>query len=86
MLAPRRTELAERLIVQRPDLRVLYMSGYTHDPRALRLIAAGANFLRKPFNAQTFAQRVGELVEPGRAMAGHDEGQQKSISSLGKET
>ncbi len=90
-------ELAERLAGERPEMRVLFISGYTNDVRARELIAAGADFLRKPFNAETFARRVRERVEQtGLSWSGqrrkngqwHPEQQpgeqEKSISSLRK--
>jgi DNA-binding response OmpR family regulator len=43
-------ELAERLRVTRPQLKVIYMSGYTGElaGRGLEL-SEGVNFLQKPF-------------------------------------
>ncbi|HUQ50131.1 MAG TPA: ATP-binding protein, partial [Terriglobales bacterium] len=56
-------ELAERLAEARKEMRVLYMSGYTDDPRTLALINEGAEFLRKPFSAERLAARVSQLLE-----------------------
>ena len=43
-------ELAERLTARRPDLKVLYISGYTNDEVLRRGVhGAGARFLQKPF-------------------------------------
>lgn len=93
------TELAERLAEERPEMQVLFITGYTNDVRVRQLLAGGAELLRKPFNAETFAHRVRERVEPtGRSgprprrpdPAWYPEQQpaepEKSISSLGKET
>jgi len=78
-------EMADRLSLMRPNMKVLFMSGYTDDPRARRLVAQGANFLRKPFHAEEFLQAVGRLVgvEKGPALA-VPAGSQKSASILGK--
>jgi signal transduction histidine kinase len=55
-------QLAARLTALRPDLRVLYMSGYTDDP-ALPLACDGAaSFLAKPFSPDTLVAKVGELL------------------------
>ena len=43
-------ELGERLAVDRPEIRVLFMSGYTDDDIVRRgLLEPGAPFLQKPF-------------------------------------
>jgi PAS domain S-box-containing protein len=57
-------ELAEQISAQRPETRVLYMSGYTenaigHDG----LLDAGVNLLQKPFSLPTLKERVRELLD-----------------------
>lgn len=56
-------ELAERFRVQRPDAKILLMSGYTDDA-GLRHGLAGleASFLQKPFSPHILARTVGELL------------------------
>jgi PAS domain S-box-containing protein len=56
-------DLASRLQERRPDLRVLFMSGYT-DNAVLRhgLLSEGAAFLQKPFTAAALANKVQELL------------------------
>jgi CheY-like chemotaxis protein len=57
-------ELAEHLQPSHPELRVLYMSGYTADalePRAL--LDADRLVVQKPFTAETLAQRVREALD-----------------------
>ena len=52
-------ELAERLVARRPNLRVLFMSGYTEDMVVLRGIAEhGIELIAKPFTVQELARRV----------------------------
>jgi len=52
-------ELAERLKKLWPDLRVLYMSGYTKDIMAQHgHLPAGITVLQKPFTGAALAQRV----------------------------
>jgi two-component system, cell cycle sensor histidine kinase and response regulator CckA len=57
-------ELATRLWHDRPDLRVLFMSGYTEDSvvrPALR--RPGVGFIGKPFRPDILAKRVRELLD-----------------------
>ncbi len=57
-------ELAHRLTTRRPDLKVLYMSGYTDDVVVRNGIAeAGAAFLQKPFSPSALALKVRELLD-----------------------
>jgi PAS domain S-box-containing protein len=57
-------ELAAQITAQRPEVRVLYMSGYTenaigHDG----LLEAGINLLQKPFSLPALKDRVRELLD-----------------------
>jgi PAS domain S-box-containing protein len=57
-------ELADRLQAAQPDLRVLYMSGYTDDEVVRRGVEADrVHFLPKPFSPQLLAQRVREVLD-----------------------
>jgi CheY-like chemotaxis protein len=52
-------DLAKRLTAQHPNLRVLYMSGYTYNIFAENeTLEDGLSFLQKPFSPKTLAQRV----------------------------
>jgi PAS domain S-box-containing protein len=59
---PSGPELAERLLAKRPNMRVLFMSGYTDDV-TLRHGArsGGVHMLDKPFSAGVLASRIREL-------------------------
>ena len=56
-------ELAQKLLTTRPELKVLYMSGYTdnaivhHD-----VIDKSAHFVQKPFGIDALAQKVREVL------------------------
>jgi signal transduction histidine kinase len=54
------TRLAERLTAVRPDLRVLYVSGYAEDALELRARAA---FLPKPYTSSGLARKVREILD-----------------------
>jgi hypothetical protein len=57
-------ELVERLTAQRPELRVLYISGYTDDEVVRRGVhRTGTSFLHKPFTADELMRRVREVLE-----------------------
>ena len=61
-------ELAERLAVTRPGLRVLFMSGYAADAIAERgVLDAGAAHLPKPIGAALLASRVREALDTPRS-------------------
>jgi DNA-binding NarL/FixJ family response regulator len=60
-------ELAVRLWVGHPELRCLFMSGYTADVIAHHgVLNAGVAFLQKPFTIQTLAEKVREVLEAHR--------------------
>jgi two-component system, cell cycle sensor histidine kinase and response regulator CckA len=56
-------ELADRLVGERPDLRVLYMSGYNADLIATRgVLDAGVTVVEKPFTSSDLLGKVRELL------------------------
>jgi PAS domain S-box-containing protein len=64
------TELVERAQAARPGLRVLYMSGYSHEVLAPQALTDSENsaFIEKPFNARTLLEKVRGLIDnPGTA-------------------
>jgi two-component system cell cycle sensor histidine kinase/response regulator CckA len=54
-------ELTERLMVMYPEIRVLYMSGYTDS----RIIFAtdDANYIQKPFTVEGLARKVKDVLK-----------------------
>jgi PAS domain S-box-containing protein len=57
-------ELAERLLPLRPQLKVLYMSGYTDDAIVHHgVLEEGTAFLEKPFTAKALTHKVRELLD-----------------------
>jgi PAS domain S-box-containing protein len=57
-------ELAQRLATLRPDVKVLYMSGYTDDAIVRHgVLASGIAFLSKPFTPDALALKVREVLD-----------------------
>ena len=58
-------DLAHRLLRRHPEMRILYMSGYS-DSLIFRygVLQERAAFLRKPFSAEVLERRVAELLAP----------------------
>ena len=57
-------ELSERLAVDRPEVRVLFMSGYTDDDIVRRgLLRPGAPFLQKPFVPADLSRKVRDVLD-----------------------
>ena len=57
-------ELAERLLVVRPETRVLYMSGYTDDSVVRHgILEGGVAYLQKPFSPEGLVRKVREVLD-----------------------
>ncbi|HEX4627818.1 MAG TPA: PAS domain S-box protein [Gemmatimonadales bacterium] len=57
-------ELAERLAAVRPQMKVLYTSGYTDDAMVRQgVLTAGVAFLQKPFIPDTLARKVRDVLD-----------------------
>lgn len=58
-------EILEKLRASRPDVRVLFMSGYGDEDVARSGVEPGSSFLRKPFTVQELSEAVQKtLAEP----------------------
>jgi PAS domain S-box-containing protein len=58
-------QLAERIVVLRPKIKVLFISGYTDDAVMRHGIhAAETNFLQKTFTSETLNEKVRQVLEP----------------------
>ena len=54
----------QRLAVDRPEIRVLFMSGYTDDDIVRRgLLQPGAPFLQKPFVPADLSRKVRDVLD-----------------------
>jgi FixJ family two-component response regulator len=57
-------ELTTRLVERRPDLRVIYMSGYTDETIVHHgVLEPGIAFLQKPFSSETLGRKIREVLD-----------------------
>ena len=57
-------DLTRQLISRQPDLKVIYMSGYTEDAITHHgVLAPGVAFIQKPFTANTLGQKIREVLD-----------------------
>ena len=57
-------ELYQKVSALHPDIKALYMSGYTEDVIAHHgVMDAGVNFIQKPFSIETLAIKIREVLE-----------------------
>ena len=66
-------DLANRMLILHPTVKVLYMSGYTNDlVDHHRILEDGAELLEKPFTLQTLLGKISKVLhrtEPGKVEA-----------------
>jgi PAS domain S-box-containing protein len=68
-------ELSRQLLGQRPDMRVLYVSGYPDETMASEgILDPGASFLQKPFTPDTLARKVREVLDAPRSAGSRELG------------
>jgi len=59
-------DLYERLVESRPDLKVIFMSGFTETAIVSQgVLTPGVNFLQKPFTGETLARRIRDVLDKG---------------------
>jgi CheY-like chemotaxis protein len=59
-------DLLDRLRPLRPDIRVLFTSGYTKEALYRRVLERGVAFLQKPFTEEELAGKVREVLDEGK--------------------
>ncbi|MGA8868391.1 MAG: PAS domain S-box protein [Candidatus Sulfotelmatobacter sp.] len=55
-------ELVQQLLKLRPEIKVLYLSGYTDDAFAGEAVTESKAFLQKPFTLQSLSRKVREVL------------------------
>jgi two-component SAPR family response regulator len=56
--------VARRVVALRPQVKVLYLSGYTDDAIVRHgMLEPGIAFLQKPFSADMLARKVREVLD-----------------------
>ena len=58
--------LAQKIREQRPDVRVLFMSGYTHEVVEQALMSPDRAFIQKPFTPPRFLAKIREVLDAAR--------------------
>ncbi|MEJ2056020.1 MAG: response regulator [Calditrichaceae bacterium] len=57
-------ELAENIQTERPEIKCLFMSGYTANVIAHRgIIDEGVDFIQKPFSLNSFGKKIREVLD-----------------------
>jgi len=57
-------DLRDRIVAMRPDIKILFMSGYSEDVIAQRgVVEGGIHFMEKPFSALGLAQKVRSVLD-----------------------
>jgi hypothetical protein len=57
-------QLVDAACVHRPDLKVLFITGYAHDAAISNdLLAPGMQMITKPFSLEALARRIREMIE-----------------------
>jgi PAS domain S-box-containing protein len=61
-------QLADQLTAQRPEIKVLFMSGYTNDAVVRHgVLEAGIAYLQKPFTPDGLARKVREVLDSSQS-------------------
>jgi CheY-like chemotaxis protein len=64
-------ELARRVRARYPQIRLLFMSGYTEDAALQQgFLDYSATFIEKPFVPSAFAQRIRDMLDLPRPATG----------------
>jgi two-component system, cell cycle sensor histidine kinase and response regulator CckA len=59
-------QVADAVLAARPEVKVLFLSGYTEHTTIHQGIGSGVNFLAKPFSCETLARKLLEITNNAR--------------------
>lgn len=66
-------ELQRRLVVERPDMPIIFLTGNADIPKTVQAMKAGAvEFLTKPFSDSTLLPAVAKAIERSKALVTRD--------------
>lgn len=58
-------QLADHLILKRPDIKILFTSGYTDDTVVRHgALEPGVAFIQKPYRPKALARKIREILGP----------------------
>ena len=60
------TELAQKLLAKRPDMKVLFVTGYAPSEIRDELLSEDSHILTKPFSAIDLARKVRQVLDKGK--------------------
>ena len=56
-------QVADAITKRRPEISVLFISGYSDDPRTRAMLGEGCDFFRKPFTAEALRKKVRQILD-----------------------
>jgi two-component system cell cycle sensor histidine kinase/response regulator CckA len=56
-------QVADRMAECRPQTAILFMSGYSDDPRTRKMLGEGVDFFRKPFSPRALTDKIREILD-----------------------
>ena len=59
-------ELLDQLRPLRPDIKVLFTSGYTEEALHRKVLERDAAFIPKPFTEESLARKVRDVLDEGK--------------------
>ncbi len=63
-------ELAKQVLAGQPDIKILFMSGYTDEPILAEVVTSTSGFLQKPFSPSQLTQKVHDLLHVPKGKLG----------------
>jgi CheY-like chemotaxis protein len=74
-------DLARRLVHERPDIKVIYMSGYSGQGIGQVVIPSGSHFLAKPFSREDLMRKIVEALQTASPLEAVNQSTTESTTS-----